>query len=137
MIREIVKDTGFLCQSAIAATREDVSIADDLADTLKAHANHCVGLAANMIGEKKRIIAIRDGNAIIVMLNPEIVKASAKQYEATEGCLSLAGERTTMRYERIEVKYRDRDFKRQRQKFSGFAAQIIQHEIDHCNGILI
>ena len=137
MVRDIVKDESFLSQKSEKATTEDIGIASDLLDTLKAHAHHCVGLAANMIGERKRIIAVKDRETYLAMLNPEIVKKSAKQYKATEGCLSLDGERETVRYDWIEVKYRDMDFRKQKQKFSGFTAQIIQHEIDHCNGILI
>ena len=137
MVRDIVKNESFLCQKSEKATTEDIGIASDLLDTLKAHAHHCVGLAANMIGERKRIIAVKDRETYLAMLNPEIVKKSAKQYKVTESCLSLEGERETVRHDRIEVKYRDMDFRKQKQKFSGFTAQIIQHEIDHCNGILI
>ena len=140
MVRDIVKDESFLSflsQKSEKATTEDIGIASDLLDTLKAHAHHCVGLAANMIGERKRIIAVKDRETYLAMLNPEIVKKSAKQYKVTEGCLSLDGERETVRYDWIEVKYRNMDFRKQKQKFSGFTAQIIQHEIDHCNGILI
>lgn len=137
MVREIVRDVIFLGQKSEMAAQEDMAIANDLLDTLKAHAHHCVGMAANMIGEAERIIAIRSGGAYLVMLNPEIVKKSAKQYKASEGCLSLDGEREATRYDWIEVKYRDMDFKKVRQKFSGYAAQIIQHEIDHLNGIVI
>ena len=137
MVREIIKDVIFLGQKSETAAKEDIAIANDLLDTLKAHAHHCVGMAANMIGKAKRIIAIKSGEAYLVMLNPEIVKKSAKQFKTAEGCLSLDGERETVRHEWIEVKYRDVDFKRVRQKFSGFTAQIIQHEIDHLNGILI
>ena len=137
MVREIVKDEVFLKQKSESATRDDIAIAVDLLDTLKTHAHHCVGLAANMIGERKRIIAVKDGEFYLAMLNPEIVKKSAKEYKVKEGCLSLIGERETVRHEWIEIKYRDMDFRKQKQKFSGFTAQIIQHEIDHCNGILI
>ena len=137
MVREIVKDEAFLSKKSEVATKEDIPVAVDLMDTLKAHAHHCVGLAANMIGEQKRIIAIKDGNTYFAMLNPEIVKKSAKTYKTSEGCLSLAGERETVRHDWIEVKYRDMDFRKQKQKFTGFTAQIIQHEIDHCEGILI
>ena len=137
MVRQIVKDEAFLAQKSEAAGREDISIASDLVETLKAHSHHCVGLAANMIGESKRIIAVNADETYIAMLNPEIVKKSAKRYKVSEGCLSLAGERETERHDWIEAKYRDLDFKKQRQKFYGFAAQIIQHEVDHCKGILI
>ena len=137
MVREIVKDEDFLKQKSESATRDDIAIAVDLLDTLKAHAHHCVGLAANMIGESKRIIVVKDEESYLAMLNPEIVKKSAKEYKVKEGCLSLIGERETIRHDWIEIKYRDMDFRKQKQKFSGFTAQIIQHEIDHCNGILI
>ena len=137
MVREILKDEDFLKQKSESATRDDIAIAIDLLDTLKAHAHHCVGLAANMIGERKRIIAVKNGEYYLAMLNPEIVKKSAKKYKVKEGCLSLIGERETVRHDWIEIKYRDMDFRKQKQKFSGFTAQIIQHEIDHCNGILI
>ena len=137
MVREIVRDVIFLGQKSESAAKEDMVIASDLLDTLKAHAHHCVGMAANMIGETKRIIAVKSGNTYLVMLNPEIVKKSAKEFKTSEGCLSLDGERNTIRHDWIEVKYRDMDFKKARQKFSGFTAQIIQHEIDHLNGILI
>jgi len=137
VVREIVKDEDFLKQKSESATRDDIAIAVDLLDTLKAHAHHCVGLAANMIGESKRIIVVKDEESYLAMLNPEIVKKSAKEYKVKEGCLSLIGERETIRHDWIEIKYRDMDFRKQKQKFSGFTAQIIQHEIDHCNGILI
>ena len=137
MVREIVKDEVFLKQKSDKAIKEDIAIAVDLLDTLKAHAHHCVGLAANMIGERKRIIAVKDGESYLAMLNPKIVKKSAKEYKVKEDCLSLIGERETVRHDWIEIKYRDMDFRKQKQKFSGFTAQIIQHEIDHCNGILI
>lgn len=137
MIREIVRDPLFLSQPSAPAQREDIPIAMDLLDTLEAHADHCVGLAANMIGCSKNIIAIQAGPIRIAMLNPVILKHSAKSYTTEEGCLSLPGERTTARYPSIEVRYQDLKLHRQRQKFSGFTAQIIQHEIDHCQGILI
>lgn len=137
MVRDIVRDESFLGQKSEKATKEDIGVAANLLDTLKAHAHHCVGLAANMIGEQKCIIAVKDGETYLVMINPEIVKKSAKQYKATEGCLSLDGERETVRHDWIEVKYRDMDFRKQKQKFLGFTAQIIQHEIDHLSGILI
>lgn len=137
MVRDIIKDEAFLSIKSDAATKEDIPIAMDLLDTLRAHAHHCVGLAANMIGVNKCIIVIRVEDAFIAMLNPKIVKKSARTYKTTEGCLSLAGERETVRHDWIEVKYNGLEFEKQRQKFSGFVAQIIQHEIDHCNGILI
>ena len=137
MVREIMKDETFLSKKSEVATKDDIPVAADLMDTLKAHSHHCVGLAANMIGEQKRIITIKDGNTYLAMLNPEIVKGSAKTYKTREGCLSLVGERDAVRHDWIEVKYRDMDFQKQKQKFTGFTAQIIQHEIDHCEGILI
>ena len=137
MIREIIKDTLFLGQKSEPSTREDIAIAQALLDTLAAHADHCVGLAANIIGVKKCIIAVNVGPVSIAMLNPVITKKSAKSYETTEGCLSLTGERPTTRYASIEVTFRDLSFKKQKQKFTGFTAEIIQHEIDHCQGILI
>ena len=137
MVRPIVKDAMFLRQPSEEAEKTDLSIANDLLDTLKSHVGHCVGLAANMIGEKKRIIAVCVGKSPLVMLNLEIVKASSEQYEAEEGCLSLPGQRKTMRHEWLEVVYRDIKFRKQQNKFSSFTAQIIQHEMDHCNGILI
>lgn len=136
MQKPIVKDEAFLAQKSQPATFMDLAIAQDLLDTLAAHADHCVGLAANMIGVQKCIIAVNVGPTNIAMLNPEIVKRSGK-YMTQEGCLSLTGERTTVRYEKITVRYLDMQFKPQRQSFSGFTAQIIQHEIDHCQGIII
>lgn len=137
MVRPIVKDAMFLRQPSEEAETTDLSIANDLLDTLKSHVGHCIGLAANMIGEKKRIIAVCIGKSHLIMLNPEIVKVSSEQYETEEGGLSLPGQRKTMRHEWVEVVYRDIKFRKQKNKFSGFTAQIIQHEIDHCNGVLI
>ena len=137
MIREICKAEVFLAQKAEAATADDLNTAQDLLDTLRAHAGHCVGLAANMIGEPKAIIAIQAGPAALAMLNPVITKKSARTYQTAEGCLSLPGERPVTRYESIEVSWRDQQFRKQKQKFQGFTAEIIQHEIDHCQGILI
>ena len=136
MQKPIVKDEAFLAQKSQPATFMDIAIAQDLLDTLAAHADHCVGLAANMIGVQKCIIAVNVGPTNIAMLNPEIVKRSGK-YMAQEGCLSLTGERTTVRYEKITVQYLDMQFKLHKQSFSGFTAQIVQHEIDHCQGIII
>lgn len=136
MIRPIVKDTIFLSQKSESATENDIQIVFDLMDTLRAHAHECVGMAANMIGVKKRIIVFSIGVTQIAMINPVIVKKS-KPYAAEEGCLSLSGVRKTTRYDEIEVSFQDINFKQQRQKYSGWIAQIIQHEIDHCNGILI
>lgn len=136
MQKPIVKDEAFLAQKSQPATFMDINVAQDLLDTLAAHAEHCVGLAANMIGVQKRIIAVNIGPTNIAMLNPEIVKRSGK-YLTEEGCLSLTGERQTVRYEKITVTYLDMQFKPHKQSFSGFTAQIIQHELDHCHGILI
>jgi peptide deformylase len=137
MIREIVKDTIFLSQQATSATIDDVWIVDDLLDTIKEHADHCVGLAANMIGQNKSIIIVKAGPVFLPMLNPILTKKSTKTYETKEGCLSLPGERIVIRHESIEVRYHDPKFKKQKQRFSGITAEIIQHEIDHCCGILI
>ena len=136
MKKEIVKDIIFLQQKAEKAVKEDKSVAEDLADTLHAHADTCVGMAANMIGCAKAIIAFRQGKDIVIMYNPEILSAE-KPYETEEGCLSLTGQRKTTRYEMIEVKYRDNTFRPKKKKFKGFTAQIIQHEMDHLEGTLI
>ncbi len=136
MIRNIVKDPMFLSQKSEAATNADLQIGRDLADTLNAHRDGCVGMAANMIGVKKDIIIVHMGFFDVVLFNPVII-AKSEPYEAEEGCLSLSGLRKTTRYRNIEVEYRDFSWKKQRQKFSGWTAQIIQHEIDHCNGVLI
>jgi len=136
MVRIVVKDVIFLGQKAELATQEDAAVIVDLLDTLKANAQHCVGMAANMIGKKKRIIVYSMGIICIPMINPVIIKKS-KPYETQEGCLSLTGVRKTTRYEFIEVEYMDQQFKKQKESFSGWTAQIIQHEIDHCDGIVI
>lgn len=136
MIKPIMKDPMFLAVPSAKAVPEDKQTALDLLDTLRAHLDHCVGMAANMIGVHKRIIAVHTGFSQIAMINPTITGKSGA-YEAEEGCLSLAGVRKTMRYETIEVSYQDMDFKAHRQTFSGYVAQIIQHEVDHCDGILI
>ena len=136
MIRPIMKDPLFLARKSAPATSEDLQIAQDLLETLEAHKEGCVGMAANMIGELKRIIAFDNGGTYMVMFNPEIVKCSGA-YETEEGCLSLAGTRKTKRYKSIKVKYQTADMKERQKTFTGWTAQIIQHEIDHCNGILI
>ena len=136
MIRPIVHDPMFLMQKSVPATREDGMIITDLADTLRAHLDACVGMAANMIGEKKRIIVFCNGPIQMIMVNPCIV-AKSGEYEAEEGCLSLFGVRRTKRWQRITVKYQDQLFRPRTGTFEGFTAQIIQHEIDHCDGILI
>ncbi|MBU3206096.1 peptide deformylase [Clostridium algidicarnis] len=136
MIKPIVKDILFLGQKSEDATKNDIIVIDDLIDTLKANLEHCVGLAGNMIGVKKRILVFTAGNLIVPMINPIILKKE-KLYETEESCLSLIGLRKTKRYEMIEVEYLDRNFKKQKQVFTGFTAQIIQHEMDHFEGIII
>lgn len=136
MIRPIVKDVLFLGQKSEPATKADIAVIDDLVDTLRANLEWCVGMAANMIGVKKRILVFRVGDIIIPMVNPVIVKKE-KSYETEESCLSLTGFRKITRYESIEVEYFDKDFKKHKQKFTGFTAQIIQHEVDHFEGIII
>ena len=137
MIRQIVKDVLFLEQKSEPATKEDKSIVTDLIDTLKANLDSCVGLAANMIGFKKTILVFAvGGNIIVPMVNPVILKKE-KPYKAEESCLSLEGARPTTRYETIEVKYLDANFKEKTQVFNGFVDQIIQHEMDHFEGIII
>lgn len=136
MIKPIVKDVLFLGQKSENATINDTQVIDDLIDTLRANLEACVGLAGNMIGIKKRILVFAVGNLIVPMINPIILKKE-KLYETEESCLSLTGFRKTKRYEMIEVEYLDRNFKKQKQVFSGFTAQIIQHEMDHFEGIII
>ena len=136
MIRPVMKDVVFLNQKSEPATVADKQVVQDLLDTLKANEAGCVGMAANMIGVKKRIIAVSMGFANIAMINPVIVKKSGA-YETEEGCLSLIGVRKTTRYKDIEVEFQDMYFNKQCQKYSGWFAQIIQHEIDHCDGIVI
>jgi len=136
MIKQIVKDVLFLGQKSEAATKNDIVVIDDLIDTLSANLEHCVGLAGNMIGAKKRILVFTVGNLIVPMINPVILKKE-KLYETEESCLSLFGSRKTKRYEMIEVEYLDKDFNKQKQVFNGFTAQIIQHEMDHFEGVII
>lgn len=136
MIRAIVKDIIFLGQKSEAATKADIEVIDDLVDTLRANLEVCVGMAANMIGVKKRILVFSVGNIIVPMVNPVIAKKE-NCYETEESCLSLTGIRKTKRYEVIEVEYLDRNFKKHKETFTGFIAQIIQHEIDHFEGIII
>ena len=136
MVCNIIRDVIFLSQKAEPATEADRQIAVNLLDTLKANEERCVGLAANMIGEKKAIIAVNMGIVNVAMFNPVIVKRSGP-FETEEGCLSLTGVRRTRRYKEIEVEYQDMQFQRRRQKFSGWTAQIIQYECDHLEGILI
>ena len=131
-----MKDVAFLSQKAEPATPEDLPIAADLLETLQAHQAGCVGMAANMIGVNKRIIAFENEGKYMLMFNPEIVKRS-ELYEAEEGCLSLTGTRRTKRSKSIKVQYQNEKFQTRCKTFTGWTAQIIQHEIDHCEGIII
>ena len=136
MIRQIVHDPLFLAVKSDQATEADKSVITDMLDTLRANLDRCVGMAANMIGVRKRIIVICSGPLQMIMINPQIT-AKSGEYEAEEGCLSLAGIRKTKRYREITVKYQDQSFRQRTGTFEGFTAQIIQHEIDHCDGVLI
>ena len=137
MVRELIHDPILLARKSAPATRDDLQIGQDLLDTLLAHRDSCVGMAANMIGQFKRIIVFDNEGTPMLMFNPEIIKAS-EEFETEEGCLSLlGGPRKTKRYKKIKVQYQTRDFQTRLKTFSGWTAQIIQHEIDHCNGILI
>lgn len=136
MVREICKDEAFLAQKAEPATANDFGVAQDLLDTLAAHKDGCVGMAANMIGVNKRIIAFDNQGEYMVMFNPVIVKQSGL-YEAEEGCLSLTGTRNTKRFQIIKVQWQNEKFQTRLKTFTGWTAEIIQHEIDHCEGILI
>lgn len=136
MVREIMKDEAFLAEASEKATAEDADTARDLLETLEAHKAGCVGMAANMIGVRRRIIAFDNEGSYMVMFNPEIVKKSGA-YEAEEGCLSLAGTRKTRRWQSIKVQYQNEKMQIRLKTFTGWTAQIIQHEIDHCEGIII
>ena len=136
MVRDIMRDKAFLAQKAVPATQDDLSVAQDLLDTLAAHKDGCVGMAANMIGVNKRIIIFDNEGTYMVMFNPEIVKKSGP-YEAEEGCLSLTGVRKARRWRSIKVRYQNEKYQTRFKTFTGWTAQIIQHEIDHCEGILI
>ena len=137
MVRELVHDPIFLAQKATPATVQDLDTAQDLLDTLMAHGENCVGMAANMIGVCRKIIAFDNGGSHMVMLNPSIVKQCGS-FETEESCLSLlGGPRKTTRYRKIKVQYQTLDFQTRLKTFEGWTAQIIQHEIDHLNGILI
>ena len=136
MIREICKDEAFLAQKAEPAAADDLVVAQDLLDTLTAHKDGCVGMAANIIGANKRIIAFDNEGEYMVMFNPVIVKQSGP-YEAEEGCLSLTGTRKTKRFQTIKVQWQNEKFQTRIKTFTGWTAEIIQHEIDHCEGILI
>lgn len=136
MIKPIMKDPLFLAQKSAPATKNDLQVGQDLLDTLKAHRQECVGMAANMIGIKKNVIVVNMGLLDVVMFDPVILTKSGP-YQTEEGCLSLRGVRKTIRYQDIEVEYFDLSWEKQRKKLSGWIAQIVQHEIDHCHGILI
>ena len=137
MIKELMHDPIFLSLKSEIATKEDIQVAEDLLDTLMAHKEGCVGMAANMIGERKRIIAFDNEGTYMVMFNPEIIKKS-ESYETEEGCLSLlGGPRKCKRYKTIKVKWQTAEMQVRIKTFTGFSAQIIQHEIEHCEGVLI
>ena len=136
MVKKIVKDSLFLAQKSMDATEEDKQVVTDLLDTLRVNLDHCVGMAANMIGVKKKIIVVAVGPFQFAMINPVITRKSGA-YQTEEGCLSLIGVRLCTRYQEIELEYQDMNWKKQRQKYTGWIAQIIQHEVDHCNGIII
>ena len=136
MVREIVRDMFFLGRVSRPASVEDIPAARDLLDTLKANAGRCVGMAANMIGVDRRIIVFDSGAGCVLMFNPRIIKRSG-EYTAEEGCLSLDGVRTAKRWRSVKVEWQDENFRTRIKTFEGLTAQIIQHEIDHCDGILI
>ena len=137
MVREIVKDTFMLMKKSLPASRADLSAARDLLDTLKFHSAGCAGMATNMIGVNKNIIAVFIGEVPVVMLNPRVVSHSPESYDTEEGCLSLTGTRKTSRWYTVEVEYYDMMMKKHRINYSGFTAEVIQHEMDHCSGIII
>lgn len=137
MVRKIVRDHEWLKNKAVEATKEDLPIIDDMIDTAKANIDTCVGLAANQIGESARIIIVLMKTQFMPLVNPKIIRHSQSTYEAEEACLSHSGTKKTLRYSSIEVEYRNRNFRKKRQHFNGFVAQVIQHEMDHCEGILI
>ena len=137
MVKELMHDPIFLARKSEPATKDDLSVAQDLLDTLTAHQEGCVGMAANMIGVCKRIIAFDNAGAYMVMFNPVVLQASG-EYQTQESCLSLlGGPRSTKRYEKIKVQYQNEKMQTRLKTFTGWTAQIIQHEIDHCNGVLI
>ena len=136
MIRAIVHDPMFLSRKSVKATKDDLAVARDLFDTLTANSDGCVGMAANMIGVLKRVIIFDNNGIYTVMFNPEIIQHSG-EYETEEGCLSLSGIRKTKRWQTIKVRWQNMMFETQTTTYTGWTAQIIQHEIDHCNGILI
>lgn len=136
MIQPVMKDMLFLSQKSESASRKDLPVGRDLQDTLKANREACVGMAANMIGIKKRVIIVNMGEIDVVMFNPVLLKKDTP-YETEEGCLSLEGVRPTTRYQNIEVEYQDMQWKKRRVRLSGWTAQIVQHELDHLEGIII
>ena len=136
MVKKITRDPMFLAQKSVDATEADKQVITDLLDTLRANLDHCVGMAANMIGVSKNIIVVAAGPFQFAMINPVIAKKTGA-FQIEEGCLSLDGVRPCTRYKEIEVDYLDTNFKKQHGKYTGWTAQIIQHEIDHCNGIVI
>ncbi len=136
MVKEIIHDRFFLSQKSVEATAQDINTAEDLLDTLKYHRDKCVGMAANMIGVNKRIIVFDDGCKYFIMYNPEIISQNDK-YITEEGCLCHQGVNSVVRYNKIKVRYQNEKLESRVQNFKGFTAQTIQHELDHCNGILI
>ena len=136
MVKKIMRDPLFLAQKSVDATEADKQVITDLLDTLRANLDHCVGMAANMIGVNKAIIVVGVGPFQFAMVNPVITRKTG-EYRTEEGCLSLDGVRPCTRYEEIEVDYLDSQFRPQHGKYSGYTAQIIQHEVDHCNGVII
>ena len=137
MVKELMHDPLFLARKARTATKEDLPVGQDLLETLLAHRATCVGMAGNMIGETVAVIAFFDGDSPVVMYNPEILKAEG-EYETEEGCLSLlGGPRKCKRYQKIKVRWDNEQFRKRIKTFTGWTAQIIQHEVDHCNGVLI
>lgn len=137
MIKEIVTDPIFLSQKSEPATKSDQQTIRDMLDTIQANANCCVGMAANMIGVLKTILVAQIGKEYVIMVNPKIINHSKQSYDAEEGCLSLFGKRTAKRYNIITIEYLDKKFKKKKAVFKDFEAQIIQHEMDHFNGIII
>ncbi len=137
MIKNIIHDTMLLMKKSKPASKADIQTARDLVDTLKANSYRCVGLAANMIGVHKNIIAVIILSVPVAMINPVMISHSEESYEAEEGCLSLEGTRKTTRYNTVEIEYYDMMMKKHRNTYTGFTAEIIQHELDHCSGIII
>ena len=136
MVKKIMRDPLFLAQKSVDATEDDKQVVTDLLDTLKANLDHCVGMAANMIGVKKNIIVVAVGPFQFAMINP-VITGKSGAFQTEEGCLWLDGVRQCTRYKEIEVDYLDQNFKKKHGKYTGWTAQIIQHEVDHCNGVVI